>query len=210
MVSFGLPNKYRDIKKLLKDLRSVPEKRWIQAGERRALKLFQEMAVRVPAYKDFLRRHKIRSQSVKSLSDFREVPTIDKDNYLRRYPLEKLCWDGKFDTQRWSISTTSGSTGNPFYFPREKSQDMQYAATAELYLRTNFEIHKQSTLYIDAFPMGAWIGGVFTYEAIRIIAERGTYSLSIITPGIDKQEIINSVKNLGPHRLLRSILKRRA
>src|SRR5258708_1208097 len=62
---------------------------------------------------------------------------------------------------------------------------------------TNFNIQSKSTLYIDAFPMGAWIGGVFTYEAIRLVAERGNYPLSIITPGINKIEIIKAIKNLG-------------
>jgi phenylacetate-CoA ligase len=197
MKNLQVPPKYRNITKLLKDLRDVSEEKWIRAGERRVLKLFKEMAERVPAYRDFLRRHKINPASIKKFLDFREIPIIDKENYLRRYPLEKLCWDGKFKNKSWVISTTSGSTGEPFYFPREDLQDQQYAGTAELYLRTNFDIHKQSTLYIDAFPMGAWIGGLFTYEVIKTISERGNYALSIITPGIDKQEIINSVRKFG-------------
>jgi len=97
----------------------------------------------------------------------------------------------------WVISTTSGSTGEPYYFPRESSQDWQYAITAELYLRSNFHIHERSTLYIVAFPMGAWIGGLFTYEALKIIADNGDYKLSIITPGIHKKEVISAVKQLG-------------
>jgi phenylacetate-CoA ligase len=78
-------------------------------------------------------------------------------------------------------------------------QDLQYSVTAELYLRNNFDIQHRSTLYIDSFAMGAWIGGVFTYEAIRLLAERGKYNISIITPGIFKEEIIKAVKNLGPN-----------
>ena len=44
--------------------------------------------------------------------------------------------------------------------------------------------------------MGAWIGGVFTYEAIKRVAAKG-YRLSLITPGINKAEVINNVKKLG-------------
>ena len=155
------------------------------------------MARRVPAYKDFLRKNKVNPAKVRTMADFRAVPTISKQNYLRKYPHEMLCWDGDFKGKQWVISTTSGSTGEPFYFPREEHQDKQYARMAELYLRTNFDIQKHSTLYIDAFPMGAWIGGLFTYEAIKMTAERGGYRLSIITPGIDKAEIVNSVKKFG-------------
>ncbi|MGD0977244.1 MAG: hypothetical protein ABR875_03055 [Minisyncoccia bacterium] len=155
------------------------------------------MAKRVPAYKSYLDKQNFNSKGVKKFNDFRKIPTIDKTDYLRNYPLEELCWDGKFKQKRWVISATSGSTGEPFYFPRENVQDLQYAGTAELYLITNFDIQKKSTLYIDAFPMGIWIGGLFTYEAIKIIAERGNYPLSIITTSVDKKEIINSVKKFG-------------
>ena len=197
-VESSLPEKYRNPIKLLSDLRRAPESKWLRAGQQRALKLFHAMARRVPAYRDFLRKAGVSISKIKTIGDFTEVPTIDKQNYLRQYPLQSLCWDGEFKNKRWVVSSTSGSTGEPFYFPREELQDLQYAGTAELYLRTNFQIHKRSTLYIDAFPMGAWIGGVFTYEAVRLVAKRGKYPLSIITPGIDKKEIINSVKKLGP------------
>ena len=192
-----LPKGYRNAELLHQRLQKEPEVRWLQRGAGRALQQFYAMAHRVPAYKDFLKSHDFSPTSVKSIADFARIPAIDKDNYLRKYPKEMLCWDGEFSHGQWVISTTSGSTGQPYYFPREHSQDWQYAITAELYLRSNFQIHQKSTLYIVAFPMGAWIGGLFTYEALKIVAEHGGYELSIITPGIHKQEVINAVKQLG-------------
>lgn len=183
--------------RLLNDLKTKPEQYWIKRGEKMALHLFRQMAERVPAYKDFLLKNKVKPEKIKAIKDFKSIPTINKDNYLRKYPLEKLCWDGRFNQRQWVFATTSGSTGEPFYFPREDQQDWQYTLTAELYLRTNFEIHKKSTLYINSFAMGAWIGGVFTYQAIRYLSMRGKYRLSVITPGINKDEIIKAVKNLG-------------
>jgi len=192
-----ISGRYKNIPKLVSDLKLESEKTIVKRGERMAIRLFKSMAVRVPAYASFLKRRRFDYRKVKTIKDFIRVPTIDKENYLRQYSLASLCWDGKFNEKQWVISTTSGSTGEPFYFPREESQIWQYAGTAEMYLRTNFQIHKQSTLYIDAFPMGAWIGGLFTYEAVRLIAQRGNYKLSIITVGIDKKEIIKSVKKFG-------------
>jgi|SRR3989344_5777057 len=192
-----LPNGFRDPLWLEKQLKTRPEKDWRRLGQRRAMALFHEMSARVPAYKDFLKKHKVDPTKIRTVKDFAQLPTVNKDNYLRKYPREALCWDGEFKNKSWTVSTTSGSTGRPYYFPRENSQDWQYAMMAELYLRANFDIAKLSTLYIVAFPMGAWIGGVFTYEAIKIIAERGGYNLSVITPGIHKQEIIEAVKQLG-------------
>src|SRR3989344_533193 len=190
--------KSQNIESIEKDLYSKPESYWLKKGERKVMKLFQLMSQRVPAYKDFLKSNKIKPDKIKSVKDFKNIPAVDKNNYLRKYPLEALCWDGELKDHNWVISTTSGSTGEPFYFPRKKEQDKIYADTAELYLRNNFAIEKYSTLYINGFAMGAWIGGVFTYQAVRYVMERGGYPLSIITPGIFKREIIKSVQKLGP------------
>lgn len=192
-----IPHGYQDIESVQSRLKTDSETTWQNHGEQRALKLFHDMARRVPAYKDFLAAHKLDPGDIKAASDFHKIPPIDKDNYLRHYPHDMLCWDGAFPGGQWVISSTSGTTGEPFYFPRQASQDVQYSVMAELYLRSNFHIHEKSTLYIVAFPMGAWIGGLFTYEALRRVAERGGYSMSIITPGIHKREVINAVKKLG-------------
>ena len=194
-----LPKDYLSSENLLTKLHNESEKYWINKGEKRALQLFKEMSVRVPAYRDFLKINKVDPSKIASIKDFENIPTLNKDNYLRKYPKEKLCWDGNFAKGQWVISSTSGSTGQPYYFPRESSQDWQYAITAELYLRNNFQIHKKRSLYIVAFPMGAWIGGLFTYEALKLLSQKGNYDLSIITPGIHKQEVINAVKQLGGH-----------
>ncbi|HVX48475.1 MAG TPA: hypothetical protein VHA05_03930 [Candidatus Saccharimonadales bacterium] len=185
-----------DVTRLQEELKTKPESHWLERGEKMALGLFHEMAARVPAYNDFLNSNGFDPKTVRTIDDFQRVPLIDKDNYLRKYPLEQLCWDGNFDKNRWVISTTSGSTGEPFYFPRTDLQDELYAVTAELYLRENFQIQDKSTLYVNAFAMGAWIGGVFTYEAIHRVAQKG-YHLSTITPGIHKAEVVNSIRKLG-------------
>lgn len=197
MTKLQLPRGYRNAEVLHHKLQQDSEEKWLKRGQSRALHLFHAMSLRVPAYKDFLRAHNFSPSNVHTYDDFQKIPPVDKDNYLRKYPKEMLCWDGEFAHGQWVISTTSGSTGQPYYFPREHSQDWQYAISAELYLRNNFEIQKKSTLYIVAFPMGAWIGGLFTYEALKIVAENGGYDLSIITPGIHKQEVISAVKQLG-------------
>lgn len=180
--------------KVLKERSSLD---WKKQGERFALNLFHAMAERVPAYVDMLKKHKIRAESITTIADFQELPLLDKENYLRAYPRSALCWDGAFPEKAWTICATSGSTGEPFYFPHTLAQDAQYACIAEVYLRTNFQIHTKRTLYINGFPMGMWIGGVFTYKAISMIAERGNYALSIINPGLHKEEIIRAVLKLG-------------
>lgn len=197
MNQLALDPELKDPVHLLQSLTTQPENYWVERGERMVLHLFKQMSERVPAYKYFLKKNKLNPRKIKSIADLKNIPPLDKNNYLRVYPREQLCWDGRFSDKNWTIFTTSGSTGKPYYFPYQREHIEHYALTAELYLRSNFQIHQKSTLYIVAFPMGAWIGGVFTYHALKIIADRGSYALSVITPGIHKLEIINAVKELG-------------
>ena len=190
---------YKDPVKLLSQLHTEPEQHWIKRGQRMVLCLFHEAAEHVLAYKDFLKKHGVRHLKVKTIEDFRGVPIISKESYLRQYPLDKLSRGGIFPEAHWDISSTSGSTGEPFYFPRRREQNLQYALTAELYLRNNFDIDKRTTLYVNCFALGVWIGGLFTYEALKLVAERGKYDLTIVNPGLNKEEIIKVVKNLGPY-----------
>ncbi|OGZ96398.1 MAG: hypothetical protein A2679_00050 [Candidatus Sungbacteria bacterium RIFCSPHIGHO2_01_FULL_54_26] len=190
---------------LLRELKGNPEEYWMQRGEKDALKLFWEMADRVPAYKDFLEKRDFDAKSVKTIEDFKRVPITDKQNYLLSYPLEALCWDEKFSEGQWTIASTSGSTGEPFYFPRTRFQDEQFALTAELVFVDYFGIDKKSTLFIDCFALGVWIGGMFSYQAVKYLSDKGDYPLTIITPGADKIETLKAIKGLA-HRFDQIIL----
>ncbi|HAZ28726.1 MAG TPA: hypothetical protein DCY48_03045 [Candidatus Magasanikbacteria bacterium] len=155
------------------------------------------MAARVPAYQDFLHKHGVDATKIQTREDFVHLPLTSKENYLLSYELKDLCWDGVFAGRSWMISSTSGSTGEPFYFPRTIMQDEQFAFTAEICLREYFEIDKKTTLFIDCFALGVWIGGMFMYQAVRLIANTGKYQLSIITPGADKIETLKAIKKNG-------------
>jgi phenylacetate-CoA ligase len=198
-MSNQLPAGYLNTDELLQKLQTASQKTWTDDGFSRALKLFHSMAERVPAYKDFLSKEKIDHELIKTKSDFQQIPTVDKNSYLRQYPLDALSWDGKLSEKALTVSSTSGSTGEPFYFPREHWQDLQYAIMAELYLKTNFQLDKKRTLYIIGFPMGQWIGGIFTFEAMQLVAQRTKYPLSTIAPGVNADEILKALTKLGPY-----------
>lgn len=190
---------------LLKELKTRPENHWMRRGEKDTLDLFHAMADRVPAYRDFLQKNAAQVETVKTIQDFKRVPITNKENYLLTYPLEALCWDGEFKQKQWTIASTSGSTGEPFYFPRTSFQDRQFELTAELVFLDYFEVQKRSTLFIDCFALGVWIGGMFSYQAVKYLADRGDYQITIITPGADKGEALKAIKGLG-HRFDQIIL----
>ena len=157
---------------------------WVAEGRKRSLALFHEAAQRVPAYKDFLKKHKVDPKKVKTWDDFQKyVPIMTKKDYLRQYPLEKLCWDGSLK-KSLVFTATSGSTGEPFYFPRDEALDFQSSVMHEMFLKSSGLDPKKSTLVVVCFGMGVWIGGLITYQAFKLIASRG-YPLTILTPGVD-------------------------
>jgi phenylacetate-coenzyme A ligase PaaK-like adenylate-forming protein len=170
---------------------------WEKERQKNALALFHRAARQVPAYKDFLKKHHISPLKIKTLDDFQSVPVVDKNNYLRRYPLEKLVWpDALHLPLVWTA--TSGSTGEPFYFPRNESLDIQYSSTVKSFL-DNSSYGSGSTLVIIGFGMGVWIGGLITYKAYEIAARAHNYPVSILTPGINKKEIFHALRQLSPN-----------
>ncbi len=171
---------------------------WMREREERSLALFHTAAARVPAYRDFLHKNKVRPEKIKTFKDFQSLPWMTKENYLRAYPMEKLLWDGT--VRRGQVFTvTSGSTGKPSYFPRTHTIERQSAALHKLFLDYEPYHKNESTLIIVCFGMGAWIGGLITYQAFRTIAEEFNYPISLFTPGPNKKEIFEGLKNIGPH-----------
>lgn len=168
---------------------------WSRKAQERSLFLFKEVAERVPAYRDFLKKNKIKPIQIKTYNDFQKVPPVTKKNYLRQYPLKDLCWDGSLKDSL-VFTATSGSTGEPFYFPRNIALEYESSIYHEMFLRNDPNGRNKSTLVVVSFGMGVWIGGTITFRAFQQIAERG-YPVSIITPGINKKEIFEGLKRLG-------------
>lgn len=171
---------------------------WFSEQKKRSLRLFHRAAENVPAYKDFLKKNNIDPEKIKNWEDFQKVPVMNKNNYLKTYSLKKLCWNGTLNNKSIVFTATSGSTGEPFYFPREHNLDWQYSFTIESFLKKN-KLKNGPTLVIIGFGMGVWIGGIITYKAFEIASQRGDFKVSIITPGINKSEIFNALKNLSPY-----------
>jgi phenylacetate-CoA ligase len=188
----------RRAEQILRFIRTKRSAFWEKERQTHSLRLFHRAAHEVPAYKDFLKKNRIDPVKIKTPTDFGSVPTINKKNYLRQYPLEKLMWPQEFrGPLTWTA--TSGSTGEPFYFSRSSQLDWEYSLIAEMYFQNNRLTLEGPTLVLVCLGMGVWIAGLLNYEAFRIAAERGGYPISILTPGINKGEIFKALKNLAPH-----------
>ncbi len=159
--------------------------------------LFRTVASTVPAYQQFLAGHGIDPASVRTQADFENLPLTTKDNYQRRYPLAQMCRDGRLDGCDM-IAVSSGSSGSPTIWPRFLTDELHIAARFEQVFRDGFQSQEVSTLAVVCFPLGTWVGGLFTMACVRHLAAKG-YRITVVAPGNNKAEILRVLPELAPH-----------
>ncbi|BAZ86829.1 phenylacetate--CoA ligase family protein [Dolichospermum compactum] len=160
-----------------------------------ALRLFQDVSASVPAYQAFLAERGISPQNIQTLADFQNLPKINKENYISRYSLPQLCNNGKLGSCDM-IAASSGSTGKPTFWPRFITDELQIATRFEQIFHDSFHADTKPSLAVICFTLGTWVGGMFTTNCCRHLAAKG-YSITVITPGNNKTEILRIVQELG-------------
>ncbi|MDG6103144.1 phenylacetate--CoA ligase family protein [Dactylosporangium aurantiacum] len=166
-------------------------------GAGAALRLFHDVATRVPAYRSFLDAHGVDPAAVVSADDFARVPLLTKAEYHRRYPLPQLCRDGRLDAAE-TVAVSSGSSGEPTVWPRSVLDELVVARRFEQALAGSFRADRRRTLVVVCFALGSWVGGMYTAAACRHLAAKG-YPITVATPGNNLDEILRVVRELGPH-----------
>ncbi len=165
--------------------------------EARAVAFFEEVARDVPAYRSFLGEHGVDPNAVRSLDAFKRLPLMTKDGYLRKFALADRCRGGTLLSSD-TIATSSGSTGESMFWPRSLADELAVAARLEQVFADAFGADTVRTLAVVCFPLGTWIGGMFTTNCCRHLTTKG-YPLFTVTPGNVKADILRVVKELGPH-----------
>ncbi len=162
-----------------------------------ALALFRRCAVEVPAYRRFLAERQVDPAGVTAFGHFSDLPLMSKRDYMQAYPLPDRCLGGSLKgTDRVAVS--SGSTGQPTFWPRSAAYELEVALRFEQVFRDSFHADRRSTLAIVCFALGNWVGGLFTTSCCWHLARKG-YPLMVATPGNNKAEIFRVVRELAPH-----------
>ena len=162
----------------------------------RALELFHDCASQVPAYRAFLAEHGVDPAAVVHADEFARLPLVTKQSYVNRHPLPARCRGGTLagcDT----VAVSSGSTGEPGFWPRAATDEIAVATRFEQVFVDSFRADERSTLAVICFPLGTWVGGMFTSACCRHLAGRG-YPIFTVTPGNVKPDILRVVERLAP------------
>jgi phenylacetate-CoA ligase len=157
------------------------------------LDLFRRTAENVPAYRKFLQEHGIEPEAV----SFQDLPLIDKASYHQKYPLPELCRDGRLAGNDM-IAVSSGSSGRPTIWPRTLEDELHVARRFEQVLVDGFKADERGTLAVVCFPLGTWVGGLFTQACVRHLAAKGC-PITVVAPGNNKAEILRVLPELAPH-----------
>lgn len=123
----------------------------------RALELFREVASSVPAYRAFLEEQGIDPPAVQTAEDFERLPLLTKQNYIGRYPLKDLCRHGRLESCDM-IAVSSGSTGEPTFWPRFVTDEFPIATRFEQVFHDSFNADRRRTLAVVCFALGTWVG----------------------------------------------------
>lgn len=171
---------------------------WMKQGEKNVLTTFHEAAEKVPAYKDFLKKHEIKDHTkIKTVSDFQKyVPLIDKKNYLNSYPLKDLV-KGRLE-ESYTLYISGGTTGPSISIlaPREdfKVYPLGMAAIFDYF----WDICSKRVLFINAMSLGIWIGGTIGSFLYKSLCDKYK-SFTVITPGADPERVVDVLEKIGSY-----------
>ncbi|RAP33807.1 hypothetical protein DID75_00785 [Candidatus Marinamargulisbacteria bacterium SCGC AG-410-N11] len=180
--------------KALSELHQLPESYHEILANQNLFKLTNYCINNVKAYKSFLSEKNFNLSKITSLDEFKLLPPIPK-SYVSENQINDLVPASRLN-EIITFSSTSGTTGSPVFFPREEIHDIQNMFATEIYLTSQFQVHKKKTLAILGFGLGIWIGGMITFKALYNIASSNKYPLTVVPTGLNLQTIVTTISRL--------------
>ncbi len=166
--------------------------RWM-LGRWRAWRTFEMAARRVPAYREFLKEQGVAGRLTMAgglARNFAALPEMDKDSYIRRWPVTDRCVDGRLPRRGVVVDESSGSSGLPTSWVRGRDERI---ATRQLlqvaYSRTARTFAKQPFV-LNCFSLGAWATGMNVTASLTDVA-------MIKSIGPDRDKVISTIAEFG-------------
>ncbi len=156
----------------------------------KALRVVRQAADRVPAYRAFLEEHGWKAEDVRHIRwhDWEHLPIMDKASYVKAYPIEQRCLDGKLPTAG-KIDESGGSTGTPTEWVHSIDEERRLLASVGIYRQFWWTTHTPIIL-INALSCGPWSGGITTTIILHT-------TMLVKTVGTDVQSVIRTLEQFG-------------
>ncbi|MBS3125167.1 phenylacetate--CoA ligase family protein [Candidatus Woesearchaeota archaeon] len=117
-------------------------------------KLVAHAYATVPLYRQLMDNKKVRPEEIKTLADIKKLPIVSKKDFRQDFP--DRCTSITTSRKDWIFDSTSGSTGSPFQFIRDKQfSDYALANTYRNYTWTGIFIG-QRIASLWGFHTSSW------------------------------------------------------
>ena len=159
------------------------------------VELYRMTLERVPAYRGYLEERCGTLPEVTSPEDIAKLPFTSKGEYIKAFPLEKLCLDGTLFGKH-VLCRSSGTKGKPFFWPQLPEQERYVAEWLYSDLDEAFGISKQPVFAMVSLALGSWISGELTSWGLRNLGiQKG--GLTLVTPGLDLDEAVDMLESFA-------------
>lgn len=166
-------------------------------AKEKVIELFHRAYNTCPAYQDFVNERKILPHQIKTVDDFEKIPIMDKKNYIRKYPVSERLIDNRELADSYMVTASSGSTGEPSFWPRDYKIDEFLEKKKEALYEQHFEISKKRTLCINTFALGIWTAGMLTSKLSWGAAKNN--KLTVVSTGTHKENVLLAIRYLSKH-----------
>ncbi len=96
----------------------------------------------------------------------------------------------------FAMHSSSGSSGNPFYWPALKADSLSVPDLIGQLLENWFDIERKKTLAIVGLSLGSWAGGEYISWALKTMALNHSYPFWVFSCGNHHDEIIRAISQM--------------
>ncbi len=163
--------------------------RW-RLGKWHAWMAFERARRSTPAYREFLAERGDPRVRVRGLDpDLSAIPMTDKENYVRRWPVEARCRDGRIPASGVVVDESSGTSGTPNNWVRGPAELAEVRQALQVAL--HHQLGREPMFVLNAFALGPWATGMNVSMSVVDIA-----ILKSVGPDVAKIE--NTLTLFGP------------
>jgi phenylacetate-CoA ligase len=153
-------------------------------SRKRAAAAFFNARRTVPAYQEFLRQHDAEHPAT-----FQDIPPMDKESYIKRWPIEALCQGGRLPLRGAVIDESSGSSGTASNWVRGSAERLATRRLIQYSARSTFG--DDSFVLLNCFALGPWATGMNVSMSMVDVA-------ILKSTGPDATKIVNTLRQFGP------------
>jgi len=167
----------------LRFVRGAESVRW-GLGAWRAWWIYEYARRRVPAY------HEFAAGAPRAFAaDFTAVPEMDKESYVKAFPLEAQCVGGEIPNTGVVVDESSGTTGKPNNWVR--GPDERRAVKKMLNVALHEQLGREPLFVINAFALGPWATGMNVSASVVDMA-------ILKSTGPELEKIVATLRDFGP------------